>query len=197
MDSQLTLVPTTPSVYLSFSHNSMKNATLFLGATPVYTISTDPQVSSTEIRASGTSELLAHIATKPILPDTIAFPGINGGKEIRLTKWSRKSKLPDGSSIHIISTDHGNFFLKIHPVHRLALFREDDPETPVAHWQYPMANNIDNELPLPTLILTGAIRDADRAQVIAAFIVREFRVRMKEEASRVTLMGPGVIVAHP
>ncbi|KAJ7453325.1 hypothetical protein B0H11DRAFT_2245555 [Mycena galericulata] len=186
MDSQLTLVATSPSVCLSFSRNSMKNATLSLGSgIPTYIISTDPQNPWTEIRAAGTSdsEVLVRIAWKSVLADTIAFPEINGGKEMRLTKWLRKAKLSDGSTIHFIETKHGNFFLKIHPVHRLALFSAHDPETVVAHWRYPSNND---EPWLPALILRGgAIKDADRPQIIAAFLVREFKLRIKEEASRI------------
>ncbi|KAJ7491390.1 hypothetical protein B0H11DRAFT_2277885 [Mycena galericulata] len=197
MDSQLTLVAPSPPVCLSFSRDSMKNATLSLGSgAPTYTISTDPQNSCTEIWAAGSSdsEVLVRIAWKPILPDTIAFPDMNGGKEMRLTKWLRKAKLPDGSSVHFIETKHGNFFLKIHPVHRLALFRTHDPETIVAHWRYPTNND---EPWFPALILNGgAIKEADRPQIIAAFILRESRMRMKEEASRIALGSPGGSVVH-
>jgi hypothetical protein len=75
----------------------MKNATLFLDDSgPAYTISTDTSNARTELRAAGTGELLARIARKEILPDTITFPALNGGKEMRLTKWLTKSKLSDG-----------------------------------------------------------------------------------------------------
>jgi hypothetical protein len=50
----------------------------------------------TELRAAGTGELLARIARKEIIPDTIAFPALNGGREMRSTKWLTKSKLSDG-----------------------------------------------------------------------------------------------------
>jgi hypothetical protein len=96
MDSQITLVSVAPAARLMFSRNSMKNATLFLDSGPAYTISTDISKAHTELRAAGTGELLARIAQKEILPDTITFPVLNGGKEIRLTKWLKKSKLSDG-----------------------------------------------------------------------------------------------------
>jgi hypothetical protein len=96
MDSQLTLVSIAPAARLVFSQDSMKNATLFLDSGPAYTISTDTSNARTELRAAGTGELLARIVRKEIMPDTITFPALNGGKEIRLTKWLKKSKLSDG-----------------------------------------------------------------------------------------------------
>jgi hypothetical protein len=95
MDSQITLV-SAPAARLMFSRDSMKNATLFLDSGPAYTISTDTSNARTELRAASTGELLARIARKEILPDTITFPAFNGGREMRLTKWLKKSKLSDG-----------------------------------------------------------------------------------------------------
>ncbi|KAJ7831367.1 hypothetical protein B0H13DRAFT_1551155, partial [Mycena leptocephala] len=96
MDSQLTLVSVAPAAHLKFSQDSMKNATLFLDSRPAYTISTDTSNAHTELRAAGTGELLARIARKEIMPDTMTFPAPNRGKEIRSTKWLKKSKLSDG-----------------------------------------------------------------------------------------------------
>jgi hypothetical protein len=78
-----------------FSQDNMKNATLLLDSGPAYTISTDTSNAHTELRAAGTDELLARVARKEFLPDTIRFPALNGGKEMRLTKWLRKFKLSD------------------------------------------------------------------------------------------------------
>lgn len=146
MESQLTLVTIAPEVRLLFSADSMKNATLFLDSAPAYMISTDEQNSCTELRTAGTRELLARITRKEVLPDSIMFPNLNGGKEMRLAKWLKKSKLADGScaivpitlcsyhcslgadifvspfsSIFGVETEHGTFVLRAHPAHRLAV----------------------------------------------------------------------------
>jgi hypothetical protein len=97
MDSQLTLVTVAPEIRLMFDRDSMKNATLLLDSVPAYTISTDTTNACTELRVTGTGELLARVAWKDILPDTITFPTVNGGREMGLKKWLNKSKLSDGS----------------------------------------------------------------------------------------------------
>jgi hypothetical protein len=96
MDSQLTLVSLAPAACLIFSSDSMENATLSLDSGPAYTISTDASNARTELRASGTGDLLARIVRKEFLPDTIMFPAFSGGKEMRLKKWLKKSKHSDG-----------------------------------------------------------------------------------------------------
>jgi hypothetical protein len=147
MDSQLTLVTVAPEVRLMFDRDSMKNAALLLDSVPAYTIFTGTTDACTELRVAGPGELLARVARKGILPDTITFPTVNGGREMGLKKWLKKSKLSDGScaivpilicsfhqsssadtckfllpsSIHVIGTENGNFALKTHPVHRLAM----------------------------------------------------------------------------
>ncbi|KAJ7142636.1 hypothetical protein C8R44DRAFT_974276 [Mycena epipterygia] len=177
MDSQLTLVTASPPVSLVFSHDSMTNASLLVDSTPRYTISSNSQNSITEIRAAGTTELLAQISRKEVLPDTIAFVGVNAGKEMRLSKWLRKTRLLDGSVGHVIETEeHGNFILKPHRRLRLALFRDDDLETPLAHWQRP------SDTAPPALVLQAGTRASVRPQIIAAFVVQEFRMRMEEKA---------------
>lgn len=136
MESQLTLVNPAPPVSFTFATNSMINTTLYRDSRPAYTLSTELQGSTTELRASDTSELLARISRKEILPDTITFPSINDGKEMRLSKWMRRCKLPDGrydgtllgccvpmcfSHAHAIDTEVGVCLLKKHRIHRLAV----------------------------------------------------------------------------
>lgn len=95
MDSEL-LVSASPPVHLTFSDNSMINATLYRDSHPVYTIATASQGLNTEIRSSHTSELLARITRRSFLPDLITFPNHDGGKEMRLSNWMRRCMLPDG-----------------------------------------------------------------------------------------------------
>ncbi|KAJ7159964.1 hypothetical protein C8R43DRAFT_993966 [Mycena crocata] len=183
MDSQLTLVTLPPTVSLVFSHNSLKNATVFLGSRPVYIISTNSQNSVTEIRGAETEEVLVHIARNKLRADTIAFPTLKAAKEMRLTKWLGKCHLSDGSSTYAIDTEQGKFLLKAHPVHRLALFCENDLETPVAHWQNPQ------ETSGPMLVMQAATwRSEACPEIMAAFVVREFNMRMAEKASQITLV---------
>ncbi|KAJ6540832.1 hypothetical protein DFH09DRAFT_1175412 [Mycena vulgaris] len=179
MDSQLTLVPAVQTHYLAFSTDSMKNATLSLDSVPLYTVFTDPQNAHTDLRTIGTAQLLARITRKALLPDTITFPG---GKEIPLAKWLRKTRLPDGLSIRVLETEHGSAILKVHSTHRLALFKEGDLETPIAHWERR------NARAPPTLVLPAGATQPHI--IIAAFIVREFELRMREQAARVAVGAP-------
>ncbi|KAF8194059.1 hypothetical protein K438DRAFT_1969349 [Mycena galopus ATCC 62051] len=97
MDSQLTLVTIPPPVPLTFSRNDMNHATLSLGYVPTYTITTDAQAACTELRDTGSGVLLARIIRRVFLPDTIMFPALDSGHEIKLAQWLKKTKLPDGS----------------------------------------------------------------------------------------------------
>ncbi|KAJ7761634.1 hypothetical protein B0H14DRAFT_377847 [Mycena olivaceomarginata] len=180
MDSQLTLVNASPPVCLMFSTDSMINATLHRDSQPAYTITTELQGSTTEIRTAGTSQLLARITRREVLPDIIAFPNINGGKDMRLGKWMRRCKLPDGSHAHFIETEVGTCVLKKHRVNRLALFTEFDAETPVAHWE-----RADQASPLSLMLYSGT--ENFHPQIIAAFTVQELKMRMAEKADLVAL----------
>ncbi|KAJ7167073.1 hypothetical protein C8R46DRAFT_1219453 [Mycena filopes] len=180
MDSQLTLVNPTPPVCLDFGTDSMINTILYRDSRPAYTISTELQGSTTEIRVAGTSALLARICRKEVLPDTISFPNIAEGKDLRLSKWLRRSPLPDGIHAHVIETEVGNCFLKKHITYRLALFTEYDLDTPVAHWE-----RRDDASPLSLILYAGT--ENFHPQIIAAFIVQELKMRMTEKADLVAL----------
>ncbi|KAJ7099136.1 hypothetical protein C8R44DRAFT_859494 [Mycena epipterygia] len=180
-DEALTLVNPTPGpIFLTFGTDSMLSATLFLNGRPAYTISTALAGSPTELRTAGTSsdseesEPLARIACNAFLPDTIAFPASSASK-MRLSKWLRRCTLADGLEVHMIETDAGKCVLKPDLVHRLALFAEHDLQTPVAHWQRRAAG-----APLSPVLYAGT--ESFRAQIIAAFIVLELRMRMAEKA---------------
>ncbi|KAJ7171420.1 hypothetical protein C8R46DRAFT_1216985 [Mycena filopes] len=186
MDSQLTLVTPAPATHLLFSRDSMKNATLLLNGTPAYTIATDADGSCTELRTANTSlvvtagantaEVLARIRRRALRPDTIAFPRTED-KEMAISKWLKKSRNADGSSFHVLKTVEGDtLVLRKHAVHRLAMFPAEEDE-PIAYWH--RASPI---LP-PTLVMRAGV--AARPQIIAAFVVREFQMRMKEKARAV------------
>ncbi|KAJ6453717.1 hypothetical protein C8R45DRAFT_846894 [Mycena sanguinolenta] len=181
MDSQLTLVKLPPPVCLTFSTNSMINVTLYRDSQPAYLISTDLRIggSTTEIRAAGNTEVLARVTRKEVLPDTIAFPHIKGGEEMRLSKWLHRCKSPDDSDAHAIETDVGSCVLKKwHSAYRLALFAKYDLETPVAHWE--RENTIH---PLSLVLYPGT--ENFHPQIIAAFTIMELKMRRAENAQAV------------
>ncbi|KAJ7488898.1 hypothetical protein FB451DRAFT_1223211 [Mycena latifolia] len=180
MDSQATLIDPSP-VSLIFNCNSMTNATLRLNSTPAYTISTDSRGATTEIRAVGTDEVIARILRRGMRPDTITFPNVNGGKELRLNKWLQSAKAPDGVPVCVVETEEGKCFLRKYQHFRLALFTEYDPENPVAHLQVPTVTR-----PVPLALVLQPGTEHVRAQIIAAFIVQEQTMRTEEEAQRVS-----------
>ncbi|KAJ6550406.1 hypothetical protein DFH09DRAFT_1168807 [Mycena vulgaris] len=182
MDSQLTLVDPSPPVSLTFNADSMTNATLTINnTTPAYTISTDSRGGTTEIRAAGTDEVLARIVRKGILPDTITFPNLNGGKAVRLTKWLKSATLPNGVPVCIIETAVGKCFLRKYRLYRLALFTEHDLDTPVAYLMRPTVAT-----PIGMVLMLEPGTESFRAQIIAAFIIQEQKTRAEEEALRAT-----------
>jgi hypothetical protein len=61
------------------------------------------------------------------------------------------------------------------------LYKEEDLETPVAYWQRT------NAAAPPTLVLQAGIWSSARPQIIAAFIIRELMMRMREKASHIAL----------
>ncbi|KAJ7500029.1 hypothetical protein FB451DRAFT_1207265 [Mycena latifolia] len=194
MDSQLTLVDPAP-VSLIFDSNSMTNATLRINSAPAYTISTDSR-GTTEIRAAGTDDVLARIMRKGLLPDTISFPTLDGGKELRqqvaqireASRWSVSVEpwLPCPplinamlSPVCVVETDVGKYFLRNYLQYRLALFTEHDLDNPVAYLQRP---TVATRVPLALVLQPGT--EHFRAQIIAAFIIQEQKTRAEEEAQR-------------
>ncbi|KAJ7875034.1 hypothetical protein B0H13DRAFT_1723284 [Mycena leptocephala] len=186
MDSQLTLVDSAPPICLTFSKDSMINTTLYRDSRPVYTISTELQGTTTEIRAAGTAELLARICRNDILPNTVAFPSINDGKVMRLSKWLRGCKLPDGSHAYVIETELGNYFLKKHRTHRLVLFTEHDLETPIARWELSSGSS-----PLSLILYPGT--ENFYPEIIAAFTIQDLKMRTAGQSGTVALQRPGII----
>ncbi|KAJ7726139.1 hypothetical protein B0H16DRAFT_1471566 [Mycena metata] len=174
MDSQTTLANPTPLLCLDFTADSMFNTTLCRGSRPLYTLSTEPQGSTTELMSAGAGLLLARIRRREGLPETTSFPNINEGEDLQLSEWLRPCTLADGSEAHLLQTEVGTCLLTRHVNHRLALFTEFDPETPIAHWA---RRNDTFQL---SLIFYAGTQDF-YAQVIAAFIIVEQKMRIAEE----------------
>ncbi|KAJ7453333.1 hypothetical protein B0H11DRAFT_2245563 [Mycena galericulata] len=180
MDSQITLVNPSPPVCLTFSVDSMINATLFLGSRPTYKLSTKLQGTTTIISAVGTSALLARITRREVLPSTVIFPNVGDGKEMRVSSWMKRCKLEDGSEARIIETGVGKCFLKRDRTYRLALYSEYDLNKPVAHWKC-----TDSASPLSLILYPGT--EDFHAQIIVAFITEELKMRSLEKYDGVAL----------
>ncbi|KAJ7153986.1 hypothetical protein C8R43DRAFT_1186882 [Mycena crocata] len=174
MDSQVTLVDPSPLISLRFNVDNMANTTLSLNSTPIYTISTDSRGASTEIRAANTNVVLARILRKGMLPDTISFPTLSGGKEVRVNKWLKPVKLlADGTQGSMIETEGEAYVLRKYRLHRLApLFPEHDTENPAAYLQRPTVAT-----PLPLAIMLQPGTENFRVPLIAAFIIQEQKTR--------------------
>ncbi|KAJ7436484.1 hypothetical protein B0H11DRAFT_1754780 [Mycena galericulata] len=180
MDSQITLVNLSPPVCLTFSADSMINATLFLDSRPTYKLSTKLQGTTTKLRAVDTSALLARITRREVLPNTVTFPNVGDGKEMRVSSWLKRCKLEDGIEACIIETGVGKCFLKRDRKYRLALYSEYDPDNPVAHWK-----RTDPASPLSLILYPGT--EDFHPQIIAAFTIEELKMRMLEKMDSVAL----------
>ncbi|KAJ7509452.1 hypothetical protein B0H11DRAFT_1959699 [Mycena galericulata] len=168
--SQVTLAVTTPNTCLNFGRDSMQTTTVLCRGKPVYAISTDQHGATTEVRVPGTQALVARIARKELLPDTVAFPDVGDGKALRVSKWLRRTKLADGLPAAILETDIGECVLRIHPEYRLALFTPD-LSIIIAHWE--------SGVTPPTLVLAPGI-ERSQAHILAAFLYEEQKMRIAE-----------------
>ncbi|KAJ7821371.1 hypothetical protein B0H14DRAFT_3471555 [Mycena olivaceomarginata] len=163
MESQLTLVTVDSAVRLTFNRD---NATISLDSVHAYTITTDAQNMYTELRAVGNGELLVRIVRKAILPDTIAFP-TTPQRLVRYTSSQCFSSSP--------RYRHGTW----------AVHSQGTPSASAgAKTTYSRWLRVGNAS-TPTLVICAEpwASSRARAQVIAAFIVQEFKMRMKEQAS--------------
>nr|GAT56499.1 predicted protein [Mycena chlorophos] len=128
---------------------------------------------------AGDSAVVAKISRKSILPDTVSFPaapdeGSGDAREVKTSKWLKKCKLADGTQAHAFDTEIGQCLLRRHLQYRLALFTEFDTETPIAHWEKGSSP--------PSLLISSSVPEAFHPQVICAFIIEEFKMRMAEKA---------------
>lgn len=101
MDSQLTLVDTSPPPLLIFSKASVKNTSIYLSTdpgTPLYHVTSDNHDCDTHIEDARTQRIIATVRRKDVLPDLIVFPGTREGqssKKVRVSKWMRKGTLAE------------------------------------------------------------------------------------------------------
>ncbi|KAJ7691044.1 hypothetical protein B0H17DRAFT_1134061 [Mycena rosella] len=169
---------------LAFESNSMLATTIARGGAPLYAVSTNQHGSTTEIRAPGTNTLLARIARRELLPDTIAFAD---GKPARLSKWLKQSTLADGLPGATFDTPLGACVLRAHPEHRLALYSADLTRI-VAHWG---GQSLPPAVPLApmqvtmALVFPKAVDAASEGRILAAFLFQEQRTRVAERNGEV------------
>ncbi|KAJ7802369.1 hypothetical protein B0H14DRAFT_2614357 [Mycena olivaceomarginata] len=174
----------------------MINTTLQLNSRAAYTISTKLEGTTTEIRASGSGELVARICRNGILPYTVAFPSSNGKKDIRLSKWLHPYKLDGVSLAHRIETELGNCVFEGAPhlsargrrlasrcrqdidVISASYFWRSDFETPIAHWA-----RSEESSQLLLVLCSGTEKFVP--QIIAAFTIQELKMRNQEKSDRV------------
>ncbi|KAG0701078.1 hypothetical protein DFH29DRAFT_928974 [Suillus ampliporus] len=132
MDSATTLVnPAPPTPYFMTSTN-LKNATIYAHpAVPLYTITSDGrQTVINDRRTPG--RIVAIFHRREILPNTVSFPGRNGGAPISVQKWLRKTKLADGTTAFVMGTDYGPYVWKIISSHRQKVYAQCDLDRPIA-----------------------------------------------------------------
>ncbi|KAJ7691046.1 hypothetical protein B0H17DRAFT_1201386 [Mycena rosella] len=153
---------------LAFESNSMLATMITRGGAPLYAVSTNQHGSTTEIRAPGTNTLLARIARRELLPDTIAFAD---GKPTRLSKWLKQGTLADGLPAATLDTPPGVCVLRAHPEHRLTPL---PPAVALAPTQVTMA-----------LVFPKAVDAGWEVRILAAFLFQEQRTRIAERNSEV------------
>ncbi|KAK0455289.1 uncharacterized protein EV420DRAFT_1694723 [Desarmillaria tabescens] len=197
MDSVLTLVNPSPTTHLEFDRNSVVNATLLKNSQPAYCIQTKQRTTSarTDIIDIRTQEVIASIELKEISRTCV-----------KIGKWMKEEHLPDKTCgtfkddysfgfdlrdrrVRVIETAYGRYLWKLHVVHRLALYAENNLETPVAFLQPATRTS-----PLVLVVESEAMGFID--QIIASFIIREKELRAEEKKSEVAA-GMLIVEANP
>ncbi|KAJ6576029.1 hypothetical protein DFH09DRAFT_1150226 [Mycena vulgaris] len=166
-----------PRSWLVFEKNSMVSTTITQNAVPVYAVSTSTHGGTTEVRATGTDALVARIARKELLPDTVKFPDFQGGKSMRLSKWLKRTTLADGIPAATFETSSGVCVLCIDPVHRLVLYSADRT-TIIAHWQLKTDSS-------PMALVIAPKMQHAQAMILAAFLYEEQKMRATERNGEV------------
>ncbi|KAF9451092.1 hypothetical protein P691DRAFT_808753 [Macrolepiota fuliginosa MF-IS2] len=131
MESTTTLVnPESHITRLVFSKDSTLNANLLENGQIRYKLSTTGRnAQHTRILDAITGTELALIQRRIFKRDKIVFNAHQGGRRDVV----KEHKLDDGFTVQMISTEAGDFYWKMHPIHRLALFSVSDPIHPVVY----------------------------------------------------------------
>ncbi|KAF7288824.1 hypothetical protein HMN09_01364200 [Mycena chlorophos] len=191
MDSQLTLVLRPSESRLVFAEDNMKNTSIFVDGAPAYTIRTPLDNKTTEIVEAASGSVLARVVRRELRPDTLALVGTDGrlGPQVRVDRWLRKGKLQNRASAYFLGPrPDEQLLLRPHPQHRLALYSAVDADydtQPMARWERTCTRSGKYQLSL--LISkendTGTSEE-DRVRILAAFVLLELNLRLKESMNR-------------
>ncbi|ESK83759.1 hypothetical protein Moror_2077 [Moniliophthora roreri MCA 2997] len=165
----------TGATRLVFDRNNIRNTSISIRSSPAYTLKTTTGTlgSKTEIIDAITDQSIASIERRELLPNIVKLKSVEDGKSMKLSKWLRKVKLPDGSHGTVVNTlPQGQFIWKTDPVHRLVLYPEGST-MPVARLERATTST-----PLALLVFPGAMQYAD--QIITSFLAVEQELRMQE-----------------
>ncbi|KAI6009608.1 hypothetical protein F5J12DRAFT_824527 [Pisolithus orientalis] len=182
MDSSITLVnPGSPTSYF-LNAADPKNIIVYAHPSdPLYQIEMEAgQIKI--IDAHHPSRVLAIIHHKGLRPDTLSFPARGEKSVISTQKWLKKTKLPDGTVVHVMDTENGSYMWKVHSSFCQKIYQYGDLETEVAccRWQHAHGK--------PALVLEyGAepLRDV----IIIGYFVQRHKITMEERAIDV-FVGP-------
>ncbi|EGN96482.1 hypothetical protein SERLA73DRAFT_186229 [Serpula lacrymans var. lacrymans S7.3] len=177
MESTTTLINPTPPTALYFSTGSMKDSSIFAHPSrPLYTVTSNKSGNRIEVKDAPSGRIIAVHERREILPDHITFPGseTHGSESMDVSKWLKKSKLPDGFPVHIMETPDGSYVWKSDPTYRLALFPESNLQTPVAYLQ---PSTPTQNFALVIESQTEAFRD----DAVVAFLILEQRLRIEDK----------------
>ncbi|KAF9443142.1 hypothetical protein P691DRAFT_713671 [Macrolepiota fuliginosa MF-IS2] len=179
MESKLTLVnPDNVTIRLVFSKNSTLNANLLINGQTRYTISTtDPHAQKTKIIDAITKEEVARIRKRTFLSDKISFARRQGGAEQKVHDVLQDHKMDDGHTAHMIHTEQGDFYWKMHPVYRLALFSISDPAHPLAYRE-----SVSDPIITFALVIRRECEEITD-YIIPTFLLLEQQMRMGEKQS--------------
>ncbi|CAA7260869.1 unnamed protein product [Cyclocybe aegerita] len=187
--STSTLVNDAPSLSLVFDRNSVINATLYSRAGPMYKITTNKNVTRTDLCDLAEQRVVATVKRREIFPDVVVFAH-RRGKSVRISKWLKATKVPGSRPTASIETETGRFTWRSDETHRLALYPEDETEFPIAYLR--------TVLEPPTIgLMINASTDTMRIETITSFLILEHRLRMQEkqrEAHLYGLSGPFVVM---
>ncbi|KAF8177623.1 hypothetical protein BJ912DRAFT_677055 [Pholiota molesta] len=178
MASTSTLLNEPLPLRLMFSRNSVTHATLYAAEGAMYRITATAKVSRVELVdlriMEGREKVVATLKRRDILPNVVVFPH-RQGKSLRIAKWLQQPTPPDGRTI--LRTLYGNFIWRSDGTLRLALYPEDQTHSPIAYYL-----KIE-EPPTLALVLRAGFEHI-RVEIITAFIVLEYRLRMGEKVKQ-------------
>ncbi|EIW85834.1 hypothetical protein CONPUDRAFT_80228 [Coniophora puteana RWD-64-598 SS2] len=189
MESQETLINQVPPQKYYFSLNSVKKTTLFLSTTtpnaPTYTVSTDLKTDKhTEVKDAH-GDVIAVWSRKDLLPDTIAWPGREGGNSTAVKNWLKKGDGADGIPVHTLNTAAGPIVFRSSAKHRVGAYfpsklasAASTDETEAIAYLVPKTEEHNLALVLSAPAQATDVRD----EIMVAVLILEHKLRMADTA---------------